>query len=241
MAKMLKTTKIQLKKLIETMSKEERFSKMKQFYLKMYPQSKSFYENFGKQKRTIDELNEDEDDSSLNGENIEKKIKSNNGIEIIKSQKEAKVDYYENMSTFENVLDLIECSSTSTLSTASHASQEEQDAFNKFQNLLKNDGSIKPAQNSAAKNACLNGKAGSVQDEVDEIFQKFIKNENSSVKASKFKCYVSPRKSLGEKKLEEATVVDDSPKKQVAKMVEKPDQYWDMILDDVLPKLEHKT
>jgi hypothetical protein len=101
MAEMLETDTLTLSRLIASMTKEERFRKMKQFYLKQYPQTKHFYESFGKSKRNASQM---ESDESLIVE--AKKAKT----EIVETQKEIKIDYYENLTTFENVLDLFESS-----------------------------------------------------------------------------------------------------------------------------------
>ena len=58
MAAMLETDTLTLSKLIASMTKEERFRKMKQFYLKQYPQTKHFYESFSKAKRNVEHFQE---------------------------------------------------------------------------------------------------------------------------------------------------------------------------------------
>ena len=96
------------------MTKEERFAKMKQFYLKTYPLTKSFYEQFGKQKRCLnDEMDSDTENEKVKTEKIED------------TPKEYKLDYYENMSTFENVLDLIPMSPVSTPQKSEKEKEEE--------------------------------------------------------------------------------------------------------------------
>lgn len=101
---MLKTDTISLSQLIAAMNKEERFGKLKQFYLKQYPQTQAFYESFSNQKRKVDNGVEQVEESLIEKEeNESKRLKVR--TEEIKEEK--KNDYYEIYETFENVLDLL--------------------------------------------------------------------------------------------------------------------------------------
>lgn len=91
MAKMLKCSVNELADLILSLSREERFARMKQFYTKVYPESIEFYQNFSKYKRRS--VNSDNEDHV---ENETKKTKTNNPL-----------DFYENLQSFESMLDLI--------------------------------------------------------------------------------------------------------------------------------------
>ncbi len=101
---MLKTDTISLSQLIAAMTKEERFGKLKQFYLKQYPQTQAFYESFSNKKRKVDNRLEQVEELLIEKEeNESKRLK----VKTEEIKEEKKSDYYEIYETFENVLDLL--------------------------------------------------------------------------------------------------------------------------------------
>ena len=108
------------------MTREERFSKLKQFYLKAYPITKYFYDNFGKQNMKSSETAEPE----------ELPLKMAKCEETEEPPKESKIDYYENVSTFEGVLDLL------PMSPRAKSDAEEDMVEKVFENFL-NKGTFK--------------------------------------------------------------------------------------------------
>ena len=231
MADMLQTSTNDLSTLIASMSREERFSKMKQFYLKMYPQTKAFYENYGKQKRNIDELSKDDAESS----------------EIIKqtpdeetTQKEAiQIDYYENMTTFENVLDLIEPYTTSD-AESTQKEKEEHEVDEMFLKYMKHDSSSRLTQNPVSQ-ATPSGLDSQDEEKANDLLQKFLEDQTyntTRLSDSQFQAYISPVKSTekrpkAESSFKSSSALIESPRK--AARVEKSDQYWDTFLDEVAP------
>ncbi len=107
MAAMLETDTLTLSKLIASMTKEERFRKMKQFYLKQYPQTKHFYESFGKAKRNVSQMDSDEsllvEAKKAKTEIVETQI-SNNSIMTPKStKKQTKLPHFLSDSYFDKL------------------------------------------------------------------------------------------------------------------------------------------
>ncbi len=78
MASILQIKTSELASKILKMNKVERFSKMKKFYISSYPKCRHFYTEIKQQSNKLDE------------------------------QGKKRVDYYENLGTFENVLNLID-------------------------------------------------------------------------------------------------------------------------------------
>lgn len=98
MAERLKLSVEQLAMSLMSWTPEERFAGMKRFYLAAYPRSAEFYESFSKLKACKT------DSSSQIDRQVRKNESKSNKIEI-----EAEpVDYYDQLNTFENVLDLID-------------------------------------------------------------------------------------------------------------------------------------
>lgn len=138
MAKMLNISTKELAETVFSMSKQERFAKMKQFYTIMYPESKEFYQKFSKQKRKL---------QSDSQETKPKRAKIENNLDEL-DKAENKIDYYEDLSTFHDVLDLIEDVDTS-----------------------------KNLNESKNFDLSVEDKSGSVKSEDDDLFEKFMNKE----------------------------------------------------------------
>ena len=60
MSELLNISTSELSKMVFKMTKEERFSKLKQFYLKTIPESKEFYQKFSKKSNSNESKKENE-------------------------------------------------------------------------------------------------------------------------------------------------------------------------------------
>ena len=101
MAKKLRISEEELADNILNMTKEERFAGLKAFYLMAYPNSKEFYESFGRPKRINSDSSPEESFKKLKSE---EKESSDEEDEPTKPQ----IDFYEDMSTFREVFDFID-------------------------------------------------------------------------------------------------------------------------------------
>ena len=239
MAAMLETDTLTLSRLIASMTKEERFRKMKQFYLKQYPQTKHFYESFGKAKRNASQM--DSDESLL----VEaKKAKT----EIVETQKETTIDYYENLTTFENVLDLFESSPSKQSNDDLEEKQEEEkeqeqqgdwtdrilENFKKngnFENVLdathsnrKQSKVFWPRRSNEKLLACSSKQATEAHNEhEEEIILNRITNEDKSIKA------MSTHRSMEKLDLDETKISNNSviTPKSTKKQTKLPDYLSD--------------
>jgi adenylate kinase family enzyme len=227
MAAMLETDTLTLSRLIASMTKEERFRKMKQFYLKQYPQTKHFYESFGKAKRNASQMYSDE---SLLVE--AKKAKT----EIVETQKETNIDYYENLTTFENVLDLFESSPSKQSNDDLEEKQEEEqqqqgDWTDRILEIFKKNGNFEnvldathsnrkqskvfwPRRSSEKLLACSSKQATEAHNEQEEeIILNRNTNEDPSIKA--MSTHRSMEKlDLDEKKISNNSITPKLTKKQ---------------------------
>jgi hypothetical protein len=140
---------------------EERFTAMKKFYTTTYPKSVEFYEKFSNQKRKLATIQ-----SKLSFNNHKSSIVAPKKIEPV--QEPFNLDYYENLSTFENVLELIEDNNYNNDDKSVEASQ-------------------KKAKNTSSKEEKL---VKNTEDDVDSIFEQFMNNPDkgkSSLEVEDFK------------------------------------------------------
>ena len=98
MAKALNKSTSELAAMVISMDKEERFARMKQFYIKFYPKTEQFFRNFKRQNNYNDAEGTSDKLCDV------KASKKEDSLEDEPKQTE----YYENISTFENLLELID-------------------------------------------------------------------------------------------------------------------------------------
>jgi hypothetical protein len=120
MSELLKISTSELSKMVFKMTKEERFSKLKQFYLKTIPESKEFYQKFSKKSNSNESKKENEFEENESLKDI---------FELIQEDEEEVVDLIESNNMTD---DFSNSASTST------PSKKDYDKYDKlFDDLFK--------------------------------------------------------------------------------------------------------
>lgn len=167
--------------LLPSSTPEERFTAMKKFYTMTYPKSVEFYEKFSKQKRKLATIQ-----SKLSFNNHKSPIVAPKKIEPV--QEPFNLDYYENLSTFENVLELIEDNNN-------------------------DDKSVEPCQKKAKNTSPKEEKrVKNTEDDVDSIFQQFMNNPDKGKSSLEVEVDVEDFKNLKEILCSSRQTTKESPR-----------------------------
>jgi hypothetical protein len=115
--------------VLTSSTKEQRFAKMKIFYSQLYPEAKEFYATFSKNKRKADDDNDGEDKEEEKTQKKKRRSEARNKT----------VDYYENLSTMESFLGLIDdeksqSSQSDEMATKEQIGQSEVNDLNELTN-----------------------------------------------------------------------------------------------------------